>query len=104
MSSPQIRQLLLFISSFKVLAHKRKATKSREAQVSTGTRHQTSSIHGQDRLSPQWGVGRQVMLPPPLLPWTPTCSCPRVKGQNLAGLWPSLLRGSLCLFEPAKTA
>lgn len=33
-SSPQIRQLSLFISSFKLLAHKRKATKSGEACLS----------------------------------------------------------------------
>ena len=104
-SSPQIRQLSLFISSFKLLAHQRKTTKSAEARLSCARwnaapmpvryRPGIAEPAGGTGSPRSRGVGGRAVHPRPTpLPRTPTCSCScvcnhagfstRVKGQNLA--------------------
>lgn len=83
-SSPHIRKLSLFISSFKLPAHKRRATKSREVCLSCALERGTNACVAparhrqtcqQDGASPGPGSGGAAEHPPPApLPGTPTGS------------------------------
>lgn len=83
-SSPHIRKLSLFISSFKLPAHKRRATKSTEVCLSCAPERGTNACAAparhrqtrrQDGASPGPGSGGAAEHPPPApLPGTPTGS------------------------------